>query len=135
MVRSDASIALRLTLQDIAEYFESPRSSRTPQDAAHLLNACIPLLNEVGCPYEPPPARVPNFVITHFVLRLNATPQLRPSVLPATFVLALTDISDYLLHLSRGGAPSYGIDNYITAQCVGLLEQLGTSNAPCDPLP
>jgi hypothetical protein len=125
MVDADARLALSLTLQDVAEYFNTSLSSRTPVEAAYLLAACIPVLDGLGCPYTP--TRRDGWVgaIEHFTLRADAAPETQTPLLPSTLVLALTDIADYLAHLSRGGNVSYAMENYVAAQCLGLLDQVG----------
>jgi hypothetical protein len=125
MVDAAARLALALTLQDVAEYLNSPLSCHTAAEAGHLLAVCIPVLDGLGRPYTPDDVDRCVPAIEPFTLRVDATPETEIPLLPATLVLTLTDIADYLVHLSRGGQANYAIETYISAQCFGLLDQIG----------
>ena len=134
MVDADARLALSLTLQDVAEYFNTPLTSRTPAEAAHLLAACIPVLDGLGCPYTPTRRDGGVRAIEHFTLRADAAPETQTPILSSTLVLALTDIADYLAHLSRGGNVTYAMENYVAAHCLGLLDEVGVRHPRPKPL-
>lgn len=133
MVGTDARIALRFTLQEIAEFFGTPMSSRAPAEPAHLLAACVPVLYGLGCPYDLTRLDSERPAVGHFILRVEGTPEPWTSHFPPTLVATLTDIADYLLHLSRGGKGNYAMENYVSSQCVRLLDQLGIPQAPGNP--
>jgi hypothetical protein len=130
----DARLALSLTLQDVAEYFHTSLSNRTPAEAAYLLKACIPVLDGLGCPYTPTRRDGSVLAIEHFTLRADTAPETHTPLLPSTLVLALTDIADYLAHLSRGGNVNYAMENYVAAHCLGLLDEIGVRHPRRSPL-
>ena len=70
----------------------------------------------------------------HFTLRADAAPETDTPLLPPTLVLALTDIADYLAHLSRGGNVNYAMENYVAEHCFGLLDEIGVRHARQRPL-
>jgi len=134
MVDPDARLALRLTFKDIAEYLNSPSSGRFRGEAAELVRACIPVLDGLNFPYTPTPSGDSTRHVEHFTLRVDVAPETDAAV-PAALVLGLTDMTDYLAHLSRGGHVNYGMENYISAQCQGFLDELDAFQTPDDQLP
>lgn len=134
MVDDDARRSLLLTLHDVAEFFNASSVSRSPVDAAHLLATCIPVLDGLGCPYAPSRLGGWPSEVEHFTLRVEAPPPTPTPLLPATLVPTLTDIADYLAHLSHGGGANYAMENYVSAQCLGLLDELGVPHVPRNPL-
>jgi hypothetical protein len=54
--------------------------------------------------------------------------------LPSTLLLALTDIADYLAHLSRGGTVNYAMENYVAAHSLDLLGEIGVRHPRRTPL-
>lgn len=129
MVDLDARLALRLTLSDISEYFNSPSSNRLRGEAGDLVRACIPVLDALNSPYTPTPAPGSMRDVDHFRLRVDVSPEPQGAAVPPALVLALTDMTDYLAHLSRGGQVDYGMENYISAQCQGFLDELDSRSA------
>lgn len=124
--------ALVLTLRDIAEYFDAIPTRIARYEAALLKATCPPLLEALGTPYSAPLTSRGD--ADQFSLRLDPAVSKPVTPLESTVVQTLTDATDYLLHLSEGGVRNSAIENYITMQSLGLLDQLGAPHTSQNPL-